>query len=192
MKSFRSAVAVLSLLLCLPCANADVFDLQIGFLELDYGDPGISAIGTLATTGGTGIFTLASGISSFTVSGSARTSGFFDGPFTLGIGDLSLMQLTLQDGAVQDFHLATKDFVVPGQAFGQGPVTPFTVHFSIDGLSGYNTKMTALVPPSSTFSAQGFAGVTPVPEPSTLALLVAGLGLGGTVVRRRVAARLHR
>lgn len=192
MKTHLRSMAALALLSWAQCAPAEVFKLKIDFSTDGpfTPDPSIFATGMIETTGDTGVFNLQSGISRVSTSGSASRDFIFGGPFALSTGDFSSLQLTLLDGVVQDFHLNTKDFNVPLQALGDGPVEAYRANFSVSGIydGSYNTSMQIFNESIDSSSANGFSILTAVPEPSTWILNLTGLSLGGTIFRRRKTA----
>ena len=194
MRRLSPIVAAVAASLLVAPASAAVFDVKFDVYGTFEYEPDLHAIGTIETAGETGVYTLDDGITGFAAAGSLYFNFFAGGALSLAKSDLSFLTLTLQDGVVQGWSMATKTFAQPLQVFAHGPVIEIGyASFSVDWLppssfppGSYPADNTTLtVSGSTSFPNTGRSHIVPsIPEPSTWALMAAGLSLAAIYMRR--------
>lgn len=132
------------------------------------------------------------------VSGPNTTYADVSGALTSRAGGAATIS-PLNPGGVQQFELSADNgasFVNAGVDVGQSATTSGTSAYGVysatnpNGPTGQSWNYMRLVS-SFTLSAKtagsltGFASISPVPEPQSEAMLLAGVGLIGTIMRRR-------
>ncbi len=102
--------------------------------------------------------------------------------FLWGSPDIeNLLTVTTSSGSAQNFSASGLNFAVTDgtQSFSQ------YVQFKADAGSTITSLTFANVPARDAFEVANFSVTAPVPEPETYALMFAGLGVMGFVMRRR-------
>ncbi|ARN20132.1 PEP-CTERM sorting domain-containing protein [Piscinibacter gummiphilus] len=129
---------------------------------------------------GTPLLTTATALETYDAAGGFTTLAFDNLSLSLDAGTKYVAYLTSSDPAVTGIQLSRTQTAVDATGFGIGQANLSTVPGN-----GWQLPFNG----SGFLSLQYTAVTTPVPEPESLALLMAGLGVVGAVAKRRKAAR---
>lgn len=122
-------------------------------------------------------------VGSFSVTGTSNIDGYLyyipsyvvpNTPITVNFSTATFAAASLWSNGVEKYHVET------GSIFSFANVVAGTYQLQIDGDAGAESNLGSLIGAKLT--------VTPVPEPDSYAMLLAGLGLVGVVARRRQRA----
>ncbi|WP_231639313.1 PEPxxWA-CTERM sorting domain-containing protein [Sphingomonas profundi] len=151
---------------------------------------GSTGQGSFETAGSDGTYTLADGLSNFSLNGS-HFAFFSYGSVGMGKGDLASFSATLSGGKLTDLNFVTKTVAAPVKSFFD-IFLPFQeqrtadVKYSVSGLKPDNLTF-QLDEGTITGTLNANVVVAAVPEPATWAMMLGGFGLVGAAMRRRRA-----
>jgi len=129
---------------------------------------------------GTPLLTTATALETYDAAGGFTTLAFDNLSLSLDAGTKYVAYLTSSDPAVTGIQLSRTQTAVDATGFGIGQANLSTIPGN-----GWQLPFNG----SGFLSLQYTAVTTPVPEPESLALLMAGLGVVGAVAKRRKSAQ---
>jgi len=199
----KRALTAAALAVCVMGASATTTVGGINFADNAFADAVYYSFGSFSTSGGSVSQVLTDtdpGTYAFSFTpGASVLLGFTDNNVFNGAGaDLAIFELGIADSVKVSFGTQTLSFqtVATGYSAGGFALNVALVDFSAFGIAnGANLQYQSIgldsVAPGGTVPSLSLVGalhVTAVPEPETYAMLLAGLGAIGAMVRRRKRA----